>query len=627
MNAILFCDHTISSLPVQNLPEALLPYCNIPLLAHILRFLDRGGVSEITLVRPDPATAQFADSLPLQAELHCADDPNTIRTCAPTFVLRRLCLPRWDMGELLSLCDAAPVRLLHPDGSPTHAELYPAASSLNTPETAVTAILSVFHNSKNFVEYRKMQQELLQNTHMANFRIGQGVRLGKLTEISERSVIGSDCVIGDHAVIEDCVLGDGVQIGAGAVLRRCVICRHALVDRETELSDVSVAEGEIAAVNREMPVKRRFVVDVQDGIHEGLPRWNTADTALHAGAAMTALGTRLAIGFDCAQAKHLALAAAAGALSQGAQVWNIGICALSQLIHAGKTAHCDALLWVHGDAVQTLTPYGGDGFPLRAVHLKRLQQALEAKVSARIVMGGTLHRADALLTLWESACREISTSTAFTVEICCGNPTLRETAQRIFSGGTGERIVLNLSEDGTKASAFSAESGMVSHDALLLLSLLSFRERGEALALPSEFHPAAEGFAAKFGGRIMRLFTPQVSPTAAKLYAAQGVCTDGILLFAHVLNVLKLRGISLAQAVRLLPSMHTKRHEISTTLSRLAVEKLRRTNPDRSVQIGLPTQSGRLELLAYAESMEAASELCGFWEQKIHAAEARDGAR
>ncbi len=621
MHAILFCDKPVTCIPVQDMPETCLPYGNIPLLVHILRFLERSGFSGVTLVHADEETRALAESLPLQVELIFADTADAHRTTSPTLVLRRLCLPQWDMGELHALCEHAPVRLLHPDGTPTHAELHPAASVLAEPQDTVTAVLSHFNFPETPQDYRRMQQAMLRDRRMVNFRIGQGVRIGKQTQIGDTCIIGNDCVIGERAVLEDCVLGDGVQVGADAVLRRCVLCRHSLVDRGVTLGNAALGQGEIAAAHRDFPVKRRFCVDAQDGIHEGLPRWNSAQTALQAGAAMTALGMRLAVGFDCPEAAHLALAAAAGAVSQGAQVWQGGVCALSQLIHAAKTVGCDAALWVIGDAVQVLRPCGADGFPLSASQNRRLQQALAAKFSTKIVAGGKLLDARSLTALWENKCRSILPKPAFTIEVCCGNKALRETALRLFSGGTGERIVLNLSEDGTQASAFSTEAGLVHREQLLLLSLLSFRERGEALALPADFHPAAEGFAARFGGRILRMFTPNVSPTAAKLFAEQGVCTDGILLFAHILRVLDRRGLTLAGAVSLLPPMHTVRRLLSTSLGRQAVEKLRRQNPDRMVHIELSSQGKLLQLMAHAESMEAAAELCGFWEKKVRAAE------
>ncbi len=621
MHVILFCDTPVRFLPLREMPEARLPYCNTPLIVHILRFLDQSGIPDVTLIGADAETRELVNALSLSAHLHYADAAEALRLSAPTLLLRRLSLPRWDMGELLALCDAAPVRLVHPDGSPTGAELHPMGSIPAVPDAAVTAVLSVFRLPSAPSDYLAQQQELLHAPHGKSRRIGEGVRIGRNAVISESSVIGSDCVIGSRAVIEDCVLGDGVQIGADAVLRRCVICRHALIDRGVQCSDLTAAEGEIVAAHRNAPMPRRFQVSAQDGIHEGLPRWNTAETALCAGAAMTALGDRIAVGCDSPAAVPAVQAAAAGAASQGAQVWNAGCCALSQLIYAAKQTECTALLWLQGEEVLYLRPYGAAGLELTDAQRSRLRQALRARTARHILPAGSLADARPLLQLWETKCRALFHNPECTVEICCGSPPLRETAQRLFGGGRGERIVLNLTDDGRQASVFSQDIGMIRHEQLLLLSLLSFREEGAALALPEDFHPAAEAFASRMGGRILRLYAPSVSPTAARLFAEQGVCTDGVLLFAHILRIMECRRMRLPQLAALLPPMYTLQHEFSTPLTPQAVERLRRSDPDRAVRVGLPAANGRLRLLIHAHSAETAAELCSGWEKKFRAAE------
>lgn len=606
---------------MRDLPEALLPFCNVPLLAHILRFLEQNGFTETVLLNADARVRHFADSLPLRMALRFSAYTEELHTDAPALVLRRLCLPAWDMGELQSLCIDESVRLLRTDGTDTHASLHPTGAALLPPEQAVTAVLSDFVHADSPEIYRRLQGKLLGTGRMDKLRIGAGLHMGKHAEADKLSVIGNDCIIGDHTVIEDCCLGEGVQIGAGCVLRRCVIGPHALIDRDVQLEDCTVEQDAMIPPGGGTPMQPHIALHSEDGICAGLPRWNHSGTALQAGAAMAVLGERLAIGYSSEAARAMASAAVAGAVCRGAQVWDAGLCALPQLIHAAGTADCSAMLWVQGDTQIRLLPFGPAGLPLSSAKNRRLLQALGAEVSTKCIHGGKIIDAAPLTALWEASCRSLLPEIPFEIEVSCGDPLLRRTAEALFGGGSGERIVLSLTENGTQASAFSMASGMVRHEQLLLLSLLSMRERGEALALPADFHPAAEQFAAKCGGRILRLHTMQQTPAAAKCFASQGVCMDGILLFAHILRVLHMRQIDLAQAAALLPKMYTAERRLSTDLSRQAVEKLRRANPDPAVQLSLPENGRLVRLLAHAETMEAASELCGFWEQKLKAAE------
>jgi hypothetical protein len=621
MQAILFCDRQTDCIPLQDCPEALLPYCNIPLIVHILRFLELHDFTSATLLSADAQVQQLVDSLPLHMSVQYGVSLGKLRAQAPTLLLRRLSLPDWDVGELETLCAGGPLTLVHKDGTPTCAELHPIGSGFPQPQRQAVAVLSRFRRAERPDEYLQMQDALLKSGNLERFRLGQGLRMGRGAAVDGSSILGSDCVIGEYARLEHCCIGDGVQIGAGAVLRNCIICRHALIDRDVHLENSVIGQDKHLPPSAGIPESRRFFVLPEDGICNGLPRWNSAGTALEAGAALTVLGSRMAVGYSDAPGEVLAAAAAAGAVSQGAQVWQAGICSLSQLIHAGLTAGCQVLLWVHGDGVLHLLPFSGGGFPLTMQQSRRVQQALEAKVSTRILNCGKFTDARCLLALWEEECRQLLPEKLPEIGISCGNPALRLTAERIFSGGSGERITLYLSEDGTQASAFSLDSGMVRAEQLQLLSLLSMREQGEAMALPADFHPAAEEFAARSGGRIMRLHTAGQSPVAARLFEKQGICTDGIRLFAHILRILHKRQISLKSAAALLPPMYTVQHEISTRISRKAVEKLQRSNPDPMVHLFLPPRGRLLHLRVHGTSMEAAQELCGVWEKRVKMAE------
>ena len=136
--------------------------------------------------------------------------------------------------------------------------------------------------------------------------------------------------------------------------------------------------------------------------------------------------------------------------------------------------------------------------------------------------------------------------------------------------------------------------------------------------LPADFHPAAERFAMREGIRILRQYPASV--TAAQLAASQGILADGVRLFAHVLRVLDARKLTLAQAAALLPALHTVRRTAVTSLTRQQVEALRRyAGPQMSIT--LPPHSRLVRVQAHADSMEAAAELCGGWEQHLREAE------
>lgn len=600
MKAILCCGAPVRCLPVRDLPEALLPIGCTPLIVHLLRFLSECGCTETILIDADDSVRHCADALNLRMQLRYEA---RLPVCdAPTLVLRRLCLPDWDAGELCALCGSEPLRLRRTDGTDPAAELWPAGLRPDVPPAAAITVQSGFAMPQNPTEYRLMQMDR-PDPH----RIGEGVEMGRNVTIDARTIIGHDCRIGDHAELTDCVIGDGVQIGAGCRLRRCVICRHALVDREAVLEDAVIEEGAIVPPAGQTPVRPRMQYHSEDGICRGLPRWHSPETALQAGCAMTALSDRIAIGCSTPDARPLADAAAAGAVCQGAEVWDMGVCSLAQMAAASLRAHCGVMLWVQGGSTPLLRPFEADGRPLTQAHAAALTRALGSRRSARPVFCGKRTDGQGLHHLWEADIRQLLPETDYEIAVSCGNTALRETAERLLSGGKGARLVLGLSEDGTSASVFSTESGLIRPDALRLLSLLSLKTQGKPLVLPDAFHPAAEAFAARHGGRILH---------------REGAIGDGILLFAHFLRILSERHISAGTAAALLPPLYTLERTLFSTKGRSHVENCIRENPDPAVHIAMPLHSRLVQLRVHADSMEAAQELCGFWEQKLGTPEA-----
>ncbi len=612
MQAILYCDRQTDCIPAEDCPEALLPFCNIPLLEHLLHYIEQKGFQNAVLLAADDRVKAFLDTISLQMPVQFARSLASLHAHVPTLLLRRLCLPEWDMTEFFSLCQGGAVRLYHADGTPAYAELHPQGSVLLEPEQTAMLKTSVFRHVTTPGEYREIQQKLLHSRKFLHSRIGEGVRIGEHCMIDHSTIIGHDCRIGNHVHLERCVLGDGVQIGADAILKDCVICRKALIDQDTRLDHAVIPEKSVIHAENHKAQERHPVYLPEDGICEGLPRWNTAATALNAGAAMTALGN-IAIGYSQEQTRSFAIAAASGAVSQGASIWFAGQCSLAQLIHVSATADCEAILWIQGER---LLPFSSDGFPLGEAQSRRLREALESGISQQITAAGNFYHAENFLLLWEQECRRILPPFMHDITISCANAGLRHTAQRLFMGGTGERITLSLSEDGTRISAFSSETGMIRHEQLILISLFSFWELKQPLLLPEDFHPEAEAFAKSIHAEICRL-----QPEFLKAFQKQAVCIDGIKLFAHVLRGLHFTGMTLKQAVSQLPDLCTVQHELVTSLTRQNIEHLRRENTDTRVSILMPPHSKLVKLRVHADSVEAAAEMCTFWEKKLHLAE------
>ena len=620
MQTILYCDKKTDCIPVRDCPEGLLKLCNIPLIEYLLQYIQQKGFQKAVLLAPDERIRNLVESLHLTMPVYYARSLASLHADMPTLLLRKLCVPDWDMAELFSLGKEHSVRLFHADNTPAFAELHPLGSVLLEPELTAVCKTSVFEQIRTPAEYRNIQQKLISRSRIfKNSRIGEGVSISNSSFADETSVIGNDCIIGENSRIENSCLGSGVQIGKDVILKDCVICRKAFIDSGTHLENAVIPENTILYPDSGTAKLRSHFVHPDDGISEGLPRWNTAETALKAGSALTVLSRNILIGYHHKNAEASAIASASGAVSHGASVWLAGECSLSQLIYLAELVHCPVMLWIQGEQDILLKPCLAGGFPLSEQQSDRLRQALEANTFQQILKSGSFHNAETLHTLWEESCKKILPVPEYEITVSCSNQQLRHTAQMLFSGGTGQRITLSLSEDGTKVSAFSSESGMLRHEQLLLLALLA---QDTALAVPEEFHLSGDSFAEQHHKKILRVSSPE--DPSAELYRKQGICTDGIKLFCYVLKALHEQHLTLAEASAMLPPLCTVQHEISTSLTRQTIEKIQQSNSDSRIRIVMPPYSKLVRLRVHADSVETAAELCGFWEKKLRLLESEE---
>ncbi|MDE5768026.1 MAG: hypothetical protein K2H82_01435 [Oscillospiraceae bacterium] len=642
MQAVFFCDKFISCIPVRECPESQLTLCNVPLLAYLLKYIQEKGFRNAVLLGTDEQTRELADSLHLRMPVQYVRTLASLHADTATLLLRRLCVPNWDMGELFSLCDSGTgaVKLRNSDGTPTFAELHPQGSVLLAPERTELLQDSTFRQIDTPAQYREIQQELLSQDNsrrkFQNSRIGAGAKISRLAGIDSLSVIGNDCVIRKGAELERCVLGDGVQIGEDAKLTDCVICRKAVIDQKTHLENAVIPEETVLQSDARIPRKKQIVVLPEDGICQGIPRWNTAETALRAGAGMSVISRRLAIGYSHRSAESLAIAASAGAVSQGIPVWYAGECALSQLNFIAAMTDCDMLLWVQGEQIRQIRPFQAGGFPLTEQQIHRVQQAIAADACERMTESGELYHAENLLALWKEQCRKLIPAQIPgnpEIHVSCGNSGLRKAAQELFSeisrnsesenikNNINSRITLSLSGDGTKISVFVSECGMIRWEQLILISLFAFSENRESLIIPADFHPVAEDFAREQRKKIRRISPEEIqsgmSPEFLESFQKQGICTDGVKLFAHVLQAMASTGKTLPELLKNLPEICTIQHELSTELTRQQIERLQESNQDRKVSMILPAGGKLVKLRVHADSVETAAELCGFWEKKL----------
>lgn len=150
-------------------------------------------------------------------------------------------------------------------------------------------------------------------------------------------------------------------------------------------------------------------------------------------------------------------------------------------------------------------------------------------------------------------------------------------ADRLFHGRNdidGERIIFNLSADGTKVSAYSEKTSYVMWEKLVAMYAGVCFEKGLAVALPENFPSIADAAAEDHCGRLYRYennadIAKDVAVSTHNMFAY-----DGLYLASAVTSYLSEQGITLQKALCDVPDAYTSSRFVGITMSRENKEKI-----------------------------------------------------
>ena len=210
--------------------------------------------------------------------------------------------------------------------------------------------------------------------------IAPGAQIRAGARIGSYCVIGENCVVGERASLKRCVLWPGAQVGNGAQARGCVLATNAALGEGAQAFEESVlGSGASAGVRsvimpgvRLWPEKCAFDGERLDtnlvwGSHRSdgfaagaivLTSPSQATRAAQACSAVLRPGELLLGRGPSAISATLWHAVAAGAMSQGIQVLDAGVCTLPQLRHAQSSLRTDAAALVEDRLLLPLNELG-----------------------------------------------------------------------------------------------------------------------------------------------------------------------------------------------------------------------------------------------------------------------------
>ena len=504
--------------------------------------------------------------------------------------------------------------------------------------------------------------------------IAPGAHIASGAHIGAYTSIAPDCFVAPGASVKRSVLFSGARVEPLCQLRGCVVGANALIGEGAQLFEESaVGSGSQVGERATLPpgVKlwpqkslaggERAEANIVWGSRReqrftgGALRLESPAQATRAAESIVAEMKPRELLIGCAASTVAAAmwhAAAAGAMAQGAQVVDAGVCTLPLLRHSLSALRCDAALLVEEDRLVPLTASGArlSERAQRAV-LKLLERQDFSSpfrgVTRPIQPSGC---ADAPYVAACAALFEADPLYAPQVVLAARRSPLAELAERAFTrAGLRTRcadsaadaapapgeIAVQLSDDGEQAALSDAETALTEVQRQLACAWVALEKGESRLLLPLHATRAIDDLAKRYNAHAQYLPGEPalwMEALAEKSPLQFSLQFDGLRFALSFLSELTDRGLSLAQWQARMPAACQSVRNISIPASEggRLLHALSKSAPEAELGGGLrlcrssgwawlsPDDAGtELHIVAEARDMEAARELCDFYGDEI----------
>ncbi len=449
--------------------------------------------------------------------------------------------------------------------------------------------------------------------------ICSGAALKNRASMYEGSVAGSGCVIGEDAMITPGVsVWPGKIVGNGAKVSHNV--KYGSVKAEM-LGENGIDEKNGARLNAETCVRLGLAVgNTRNGKKTGV----ATD------------GTRTA--------DVMRLAVIAGLSGSGSAVWDFGECFESQLNFLVNFCGLGAGLFIGAKDEKYVKICGEGGLSIPRFFEREIENGISGGEFKEISESEVKEISDMssvkLLYIQELTKQAPYGLNGVGVKFKSENDSIRillENCAFRLGAYENEKLVFEVDSSGVRLSARSGNE-RYDYEKLLAVCCLNEMRNGRDIAVPYDAPDFLDSLAEGCGRKAFRYLTTPADNSdsvARRLAAKQIFVRDGLFLAIKLLSVMKERECSLDSLVSEIPEKYIVKKYISVPFSTadlsslIGEEKVSIRNDFEGIRLVrdsgklliVPERGGdKVKILAEADSMEAADELCSSVEEIIERA-------
>lgn len=497
--------------------------------------------------------------------------------------------------------------------------------------------------------------------------IGKNVSVGTNSVIGPFTVLEDNTCISDNSRIKKSVIMSNSSVGSncdtiGTVIgEKCVIKNNNVCLEGSCIGDGCLLEGSSTVSNnvlvwpeKHVPYRSVLTDNLRDGLTEydligenGISGTTFSELScekccrLGEALASSCFGSNVGVGYDSSkESKALAMAVLSGLISGGSKISDFGECFESQMSFFVSFCSLDSGIYITATPKKTtIRLFGQYGLPLYRKYERELESRYKRSDFRRgNGVGSGISDMSQVTEIYEGQLLSAAGDklAGATAEINSRNPLIKAVADKcVFLLGCKKKSVpsFNVDYSGRTVTAKDENGALITHDRLLVLCGINEIMHGNEIAVPFNAPVCLDTYASEKNINVYRIGLSSMTDYNENIHHClrhSMWAFDGLALVFKIMSLMQSENKKLSELITDVPMFCISSRTVFSpeTLSKLASSLGIRAGTDtqglrKKIGSGFVTVTrtgaGRLiKIIAEAESMEAANEICAETEKKIN---------
>ena len=425
--------------------------------------------------------------------------------------------------------------------------------------------------------------------------IGQNVSIGIGSIIEAGSIICDDVTIGKNSKIHGSVILEGAFLGEHISCNDAIVCSNAkmltgssafessVIGEKAVIGENSIVEAQVriwqgkqleknstATFDIKYGNAKAFSID-EEGVCGETNAIITPQIAANLGSSVTSCfeqNNLVGVGYKNDNAsKALALSFISGAMSSGGEVWDFGVCIEGQMSFCMKSCGIKIGCFIESGKTTRMKILSENGLNPTRKQERKIESGLNRAEYNKVSFDsfGKLNESNAIKFFYAQWLNSILPKKLVGVrpEFKTSCKIVANIVSDIIPSKVdvnGEKIILHISADGRKASAYTEETGYVFYEKLVVLaSKIAFEDKKD-VSLPYSFPLIVDEIAKKYERSVLRYYNCSFDSSdenAREQAGDSAFVRDGIALSFIVISYLSKKEITLKEAVKDIPEFYS----------------------------------------------------------------------